>query len=117
MGLRYRIHRADLPGRPDVVFVAARVAVFVDGDFWHGRDWRSRRARLARGANAPYWLAKIAANRTRDRRSTAALQRHGWTVIRVWERDVLADPERIANAVARSVRGRARTEPAAGAAL
>lgn len=90
-GLRYRLHDARLPGKPDIIFVKARVAVFVDGDFWHGRNWPSRKAKLARGANAPYWLAKIEANIKRDRRRTRELQRMGWTVLRVWETDVLAD--------------------------
>src|ERR1700689_3766304 len=65
-GLRYRVDVADLPGRPDIVFVNARVAVFCDGDFWHGRDLAARQAKLARGHNPAYWLAKIRGNVERD---------------------------------------------------
>lgn len=73
------------------MFVRARLAVFVDGDFWHGRDWVARVPKLVRGANASYWLAKIATNMERDRRKTAELEAMGWRVVRVWETDVLAD--------------------------
>lgn len=90
-GLRYRLHDPRLPGKPDIVFSRAKVAVFCDGDFWHGRNWRSRRAKLARGANAPYWLAKIEANILRDHRFTKELRRLGWTVLRFWETDIARD--------------------------
>ncbi len=70
--------------------------VFVDGDFWHGRHWEARRARLATGSNPQYWLTKIAANMERDARKTAELERRGWTVVRVWEGDVNRDAEGIA---------------------
>src|SRR6266568_9303362 len=55
LGLRYRLHVAGLPGRPDVVFSRSRVAVFCDGDFWHGRKWSASRSRLKAGANSKYW--------------------------------------------------------------
>jgi DNA mismatch endonuclease (patch repair protein) len=88
MGLRYRLHAADLPGKPDIVFRHQRLAVFVDGDFWHGRNWEERRRRLAEGHNAGYWLAKIGYNRERDRRNKEQLEAAGWRVIRLWETDV-----------------------------
>jgi DNA mismatch endonuclease (patch repair protein) len=103
LGLRYRLHASDLPGKPDIVFWRARVAVFCDGDFWHGRRWRQRRQKLARGSNAAYWTAKIAANVDRDRRNTRLLQVAGWTVLRLWETDVLRDVESIAAKVASTV--------------
>lgn len=103
LGLRYRKHARSIPGRPDIVFAGARVVVFVDGDFWHGRDWEGRRAKLAAGSNALYWLAKIEANMDRDRRKDAALRDLGWTVVRLWERDVLASPDAAANVVATHV--------------
>lgn len=102
-GLRYRLHGRDLPGRPDLVFTRARVAVFCDGDFWHGRDWAQRRRRLRAGANASYWLDKIRSNRARDRRVNRALTALGWVVLRFWETDIKADPERYARQVARAV--------------
>ena len=83
MGLRYRLHRRDLPGSPDVAFGPRKVAVFVHGCFWHGHD-------CARGARAPktnadYWTAKIGRNRARDAAAQAALVAKGWTPVIVWE--------------------------------
>lgn len=70
MCLRYRVNVATLPGKPDLMFARARVVVICDGDFWHGRDWESRRAKLSTGWNASYWIAKIASNIEQDRRVT-----------------------------------------------
>jgi DNA mismatch endonuclease (patch repair protein) len=98
-GLRYRKHHAGLPGRPDFVFAGARVCLFCDGDFWHGRDWETLRAKLTRRANPDYWLAKIGRNRERDQEQTARLTALGWLVIRLWETDVLRDPAAAAQQV------------------
>lgn len=99
-GLRgYRIDRASLPGRPDVVFARERVAVFCDGDFWHGRNLEERLAKLERGHNAPYWVAKIDGNVARDRRNDAALEAAGWAVLRFWESNVARDPSAAAEQV------------------
>jgi DNA mismatch endonuclease (patch repair protein) len=76
MGLRYRLHRKDLPGRPDVAMIGRRTAIFMHGCFWHGHDCK---------ANADYWIAKIARNRARDASSRAALEAMGWRVVTVWE--------------------------------
>jgi DNA mismatch endonuclease, patch repair protein len=102
-GLRYRLHDSTLPGKPDIVFPRARLVIFCDGDFWHGRNWRSRKAKLARGSNAPYWLAKIEANIQRDRRRTRELRKLGWTVLRFWETDILRDVLAIADPTARAI--------------
>lgn len=91
-GLRYRKHHADLPGKPDFVFCYARLCVFVDGDFWHGRNWPMLRERLLRRANATYWVAKIERNIQRDREQDEHLAATNWQVLRFWETDVLADP-------------------------
>jgi len=91
-GCRYRKNVRALPGKPDIVFRTSKLAVFCDGDFWHGRRWRSLRQNLQRGANAPYWTAKIARNRERDREINKLLRDQGWRVLRFWESDILADP-------------------------
>jgi DNA mismatch endonuclease, patch repair protein len=83
MGLRYRLHRRDLPGSPDVAFVGRRLALFVHGCFWHGHDCR-RGARTPK-ANADYWIAKVARNRARDIAVQAALAERGWRAEVVWE--------------------------------
>jgi DNA mismatch endonuclease (patch repair protein) len=79
----YRLHRRDLPGRPDIAFVGRRAAIFVHGCFWHGHDC-PRGARAPR-ANAGYWAAKIARNRARDAAALAALAERGWRAAVVWE--------------------------------
>ncbi len=92
MDLRYRKNVAALPGQPDIVFARSKVVVFCDGDFWHGRDWPSRRAKLSQGTNAAYWLAKIEANIARDAEYTSQLEQAGWKVVRLWETDIKRDP-------------------------
>jgi len=94
-GCRYRTNLGELPGRPDVVFTRARLAVFCDGDFWHGKAWEERRTKLAQGTNADYWLAKIERNMERDARSNERLERDGWTVLRFWESQIQNDVEAV----------------------
>jgi DNA mismatch endonuclease, patch repair protein len=95
-GLRYRKNVRTLPGKPDIVFPRERVAVFCDGDFWHGRHWRRLSSKLQEGANPSYWTQKIKTNRSRDRRVVRLLRKKGWNVIRIWETDIRQDPERAA---------------------
>lgn len=99
LGARYRVNVSTLPGCPDLVFPKARVAVFCDGDFWHGRDWVSRKTKLENGSNSGYWLAKIERNRLRDWQNTKQLLEARWTVMRPWESDILADSDRVARAI------------------
>jgi DNA mismatch endonuclease (patch repair protein) len=112
-GARFRKDVASLPGRPDIVFSRAKLAVFCDGDFWHGKDWSKRRKKLAAGANAPYWVAKIEANRARDRRHTTALEASGWTVLRVWESAIHAAPDAVAHDILRALSALDRRRPKA----
>jgi DNA mismatch endonuclease, patch repair protein len=83
MGVRYRLHRRDLPGSPDVVFAGRRLALFVHGCFWHGHDC-PRGAREPK-SNADYWRAKIARNRARDSAAILALEALGWGAEAIWE--------------------------------
>ena len=83
LGARYRLHRKDLPGAPDIVLPRRKLAVFVHGCFWHGHDC-ARGARVPK-QNRPYWTAKIERNRQRDARAQAELQARGWTPLVVWE--------------------------------
>lgn len=95
-GLRFRkdmrIRAGQLWVRPDVVFTRRRIAVFVDGCFWHGCDVHGTTPK----SNVEYWGPKLAANRERDRRVDEELTAHGWLVIRCWEHD---DPEDVADRV------------------
>lgn len=80
---RYRLNGAHLPGKPDLVFPAARKAIFVHGCFWHGHDCK-RGARKPKD-NAAYWSAKIARNRARDAGHVIALRHAGWAALTLWE--------------------------------
>jgi DNA mismatch endonuclease (patch repair protein) len=83
LGARYRLHRKDLPGSPDVVLPGRRLALFVHGCFWHGHDC-ARGARVPK-ANRDYWTAKVARNRARDAKNRDALEAAGWRVATLWE--------------------------------
>jgi DNA mismatch endonuclease, patch repair protein len=110
-GFRFRKNlRFDVEGlrlRPDVVFTRAKVAVFLDGCYWHGCPSHGQ----VPVANRDFWTAKIQANRDRDQRQTAALERAGWLVVRVWEHEEISTAvDRVDAAVAsRQVVGAART--------
>ena len=96
LGLRYRKNVETLPGKPDIVFIRAKVAIFCDGDFWHGRDWENLRLKLEKGTNPEYWIAKIKSNIERDLRNNTILSDEGWLVIRIWETDVRKAPAKYA---------------------
>jgi DNA mismatch endonuclease (patch repair protein) len=100
LGLRYRVHRAPVPSlrrKADVVFGPSRVAVFVDGCFWHGCPQHGRRHH---DVNSWYWPDKIARNRRRDADTDQALASAGWLAVRVWEHEVMSGGPELAGAVA-----------------
>jgi DNA mismatch endonuclease, patch repair protein len=94
-GLRYRKHVRALRGCPDIVFPGAKVAIFCDGDFWHGKDWIHRRRKLEKGTNSAYWISKIDQTMERDIRNQTWLEEKGWQVLRFWETEILSDPHAI----------------------
>lgn len=83
MGYRYRLHRKDLPGKPDLVFGPRRKVIFVHGCFWHGHTCK-RGDRIPR-ENRHYWTKKIARNKERDKEHVSALEAKGWKVLVIWE--------------------------------
>jgi len=85
-GLRFRKHYKGLPGNPDLVFVKAKVAVFIDGDFWHGYRFPCWKNQLS-----DFWEKKISKNRERDRRNYNKIRKMGWSIIRVWEHEIKND--------------------------
>ena len=96
MGYRFRLHRKDLPGKPDLVFPRLHRALFVHGCFWHGHD-------CARGARVPvrnrvYWTKKVARNQERDKTAQASLRTLGWRVLVLWECE-LKDSRRVGSRV------------------
>lgn len=105
-GLRYRLHVKNLPGRPDIVFPSAKVAVFVDGDFWHGKNWDRRKAQKQFRVRKKFWIAKIERNIERDRENNRTLGKLGWLVFRFWESEIKESPEKIVARVLRAVQQR-----------
>lgn len=87
-GYRFRKHLRHLPGTPDIVFTSLKVAVFVDGDFWHGYRFPKWKHKLSE-----YWALKIETNRRRDKRVFARLRRNGWRVLRLWEHELKKKPK------------------------
>ena len=94
-GLRFRKNVRTLRGCPDIVFPGAKIAIFCDGDFWHGRDWIHRRRKLEMGANPAYWIAKIDRTMKQDLANQRWLEENGWQVLRFWETEILSNPHSI----------------------
>lgn len=94
LGYRYRLHRKDLPGNPDLVFPSRHKVIFVHGCFWHGHD--CPRGKLPQ-ANAEFWKTKIDKNKARDERVVQTLESLGWEVLVVWECQIRADEEFVRN--------------------
>lgn len=89
-GLRYRKNWQGLPGRPDIVLTRQRIAIFVDGDFWHAHGHEACPGEQI-ATRPEYWRKKLARNVERDRETTAALTQAGWLVLRFWETDIRKD--------------------------
>jgi DNA mismatch endonuclease (patch repair protein) len=97
-GLRFRQHDRTLPGSPDFVFPNAKVAVFINGDFWHGWRFPIWQHKMAR-----FWRTKIAGNRARDRKVGRSLRRLGWRPLRIWEHQVESDATACVARIARAL--------------
>lgn len=90
-GYRYRKNYKKLPGSPDIALTTYRVAVFVDGEFWHGENWEERKTKLKH--NREYWIEKIEENMARDKCVDAQLQEMGWITVHFWEKEVLKNTD------------------------
>lgn len=88
---RYWLNCKRLPGSPDIAIKKYNIAVFVDGEFWHGYDWENKKDNI--GRNADYWVEKIEENIARDKRNDKKLKVLGWVPIHFWTKEVLNDPE------------------------
>lgn len=98
-GIRgWRCHRTSLPGKPDLAFGPARLAVFVDGGFWHGHP-----SKWWPGRSGPYWDKKISRNIERDRKADRELRESGWTVMRFWDFEIQRELERVVDNVRTSL--------------
>lgn len=92
-GYRYRKNCKSIPGTPDIALTKYKIAIFCDGEFFHGKDWDVLKLRLEKGNNSEYWLRKISRNRERDDEVNKRLLFEGWTVIRFWGKDITKHTE------------------------
>ena len=85
-GYRYRLNYKKLPGSPDIALTKYCIAVFVDGEFWHGKDFEQEKHRIK--SNKEYWIPKIEKNKERDAKNDQLLRAQGWIPVRIWSRDI-----------------------------
>lgn len=95
--IRFRLHDKSLPGRPDIVIKKYKLAIFVDGEFWHGFEWKKNRERIK--SNRLFWIPKIERNMQKDERTNRALRDMGYTVFRFWSQDVLKNLPKVLNQI------------------
>ncbi len=92
-GYRYRKNYKSLPGNPDIVLTKYKIAIFCDGEFFHGRNWEELREHLKNSNNSQFWISKIARNIDRDDEINKKLNAMGWTVLRFWGEDIKKHPD------------------------
>lgn len=88
-GIRYRKNYKPLPGKPDIAITKHRIAIFCDGEFWHGKDWEVKKLKLK--GNREFWIAKIERNMNRDKETDRLLYAMGWKVLHFWGNDIKKD--------------------------
>jgi DNA mismatch endonuclease vsr len=103
-GLRYRKNVAGLTGKPDIVFMGKKIAVFCDGDFWHGYDWENRKQDIK--SRKEFWIPKIERNMQRDIEVNEALERDGWLVLRFWGNEIKTNCSACADKIEMILRSR-----------
>lgn len=102
-GYRYRKNYKAVPGCPDIALTKYKIAIFCDGEFFHGKDWEVLKPKLEKGKNPDYWIPKIQRNRDRDREKDMKLLYMGWTVIHFWGKDILNNTEECIKVVEEAV--------------
>lgn len=100
--VRYRKNYRKLPGSPDIAITKYKIAVFVDGEFWHGENWEKRKSKLK--SNREYWIEKIEENMARDKRNDQLLIDMGWTPIHFWEKEVNKDLDKCVTIVLNQIK-------------
>ena len=99
-GFRYRKNYKDLPGKPDIVLTKYKIAIFCDGEFFHGKDWDEKlKPKIEKGNNPEFWIKKIEKNQQRDEEINRSLGFMGWTVIRFWGNDIKGNVEQCVKTV------------------
>lgn len=102
-GLHYRKNVNQIYGKPDIVFLRKKIAVFCDSEFWHGYDWEERKKDFK--SHQEFWIPKIERNIQRDKEVTAKLQSEGWTVLRFWGNDIKKSTSKCADIIEAHVNG------------
>lgn len=92
-GIGYRKNYDKLPGKPDIVLTKYKIAIFCDGEFFHGKDWEVLKLRLEKSHNSKFWISKISRNKERDDEVNKKLLFLGWTVIRFWGDEIQRSPD------------------------
>lgn len=103
-GLRYRTNYTKIIGKPDIVFIGKKIAVFCDSEFWHGYDWEHKKEEIK--SNRDFWLPKIERNIQRDKEVTQALTNDGWLVLRFWGKDIKKKLSECADIIEKAVKSR-----------
>jgi DNA mismatch endonuclease, patch repair protein len=103
LGFRYRKNVKKMPGKPDIVFRRVKLAVFIDGEFWHGANWEEKKVKIK--TNRGFWIPKIERNMQRDRINTRMLEDNGWHVIRLWEGELKKDFENCVGRIVAYIEG------------
>ena len=98
-GFRYRKNYDKLPGKPDIALTKYKIAIFCDGEFFHGKDWEVLKPKLEKGNNPDFWIKKITRNQQRDDEVNKQLLFMGWTVIRFWGNEIKKNPEQCVKVV------------------
>jgi len=100
--IKFRKNCSALAGKPDIVLLAKKITVFVDGEFWHGYRWKQKKKKIRDNRN--YWIPKIERNIARDRKHNRKLKKSGWQVIRFWQQQVIKDLPRCIQKIKKSLR-------------
>lgn len=103
-GLRYRKNVGSIYGHPDIAFLGKKIAIFVDGEFWHGYDWENRINEIK--SNRDFWIPKIERNMARDREVNEYLTQNGWIVLRFWGKEIKKDLMSCADQIEKTVKER-----------
>ncbi len=98
-GYHYRKNYKELPGSPDIVLTKYKIAIFCDGEFFHGKDWDKLKARLEKGEKGEYWIKKITRNMERDEEINKQLMFKGWTVLRFWGDEIRKNTDECVKAI------------------